>query len=144
MDNAGYDEGRCFTLPQFSNGSGVFAAWMVVPLGWRNWGSSPDFRFGRIIPNRLFPIHVEGVSTRNGEPFDPFLVDIDVPGLDDVNLPFDVDGHSHFPFFVADNADFGPTPPTPRTGNYTYSMAMTDQHGEGWSIDVSFVVRHRC
>ena len=72
------------------------------------------------------------------------LVDIDVPALDgELDPPFDVDGHSHFPFFIADNADFGP-PGIELPGKYRYDMTMVDATGHGWSIFVSFVVRQRC
>ncbi len=135
---------RCFTPEEFSNGEAVIAAWMVIPRGRRNIGSSPDFASGPIIPNSLFPIHVEGVSYRNGKVFDPALVIFDVPALDAaLNPPFDVDGHSHFPFFIADNEDFGPGD-VELPGTYLYDMTMVDATGDGWSIVVSFVVRQRC
>jgi hypothetical protein len=86
----------------------------------------------------------EGISYRNGEVFDRFLVISDVPALDDdLDPPFAVDGHSHFPFFIADNEDFGPGNVEP-PGEYLYDMTMVDATGHGWSIVVSFVVRQRC
>jgi len=98
---------------------------------------------GPIIPNSLFPIHVEGVTTRNGQLFDAALVDFDVPALDAISSPFDVDGHSHFPLFIADNADFGP-PGIDLVGDYTYEMTMLDVNGDGWSITIRFVIRADC
>ena len=39
------------------------------------------------------------------------MTDFDVPPLDAIEPPFDVDGHSHFPVFIADNLDSArPTP----------------------------------
>ena len=67
----------------------------------------------------------------------------DVPALDDVDPPFLVDGHSHFPVFIADNADFGPSG-TPLPGSYTYDLIMLDNSGSGWSIVVSFVIDDSC
>ncbi len=143
VQRAGYDSGTCFTPAEFSNGEAVIAAWMVVPHGRRQTGSSPDFLSGPIIPNARFPIHVEGVTFRNGEVFDAALVDFDVPALDAINPAFDVDGHSHFPFFIADNADFGPAG-IDLPGEYTYEMTMLDVNDDGWTIAIRFVIRARC
>ena len=141
--NAGYETGRCFTPEQFSEGAGIYAVWMVVPDGRRTIGSSPDFARGPIIPNDLFPIHVHAASYRNGQPFATETATFDVPALDDVDPPFLVDGHSHLPVFIADNADFGP-PGTPLPGSYTYDIIMLDNTGSGWSIIVSFVIDASC
>jgi len=97
-----------------------------------------------IIPNSLFPIHVDGITYRDGEVFNPLLFSGDVLALDDqLSPPFDVDGHSHFPLFIADNADFGASGVS-LPGDYTYEITMLDSAGEGWSIEVSFVVREQC
>ena len=142
VDAAGYDTGRSFDTTQFSEGQGIFAAWMVVPGGRRHIGSSPDFDSGPIVPNTLFPIHVEGSSFRNGDVFDAFLADFDVPALDDPSLTpsFEVDGHSHFPVFIADSADFGPQG-IGLPGRYKYELTMLDRLGNGWSITVTFSIR---
>src|SRR4051794_16521529 len=78
------EAGGQFTVADNSNGTGVWLAYMVIPRrrGIAPEGSSPDFAVGPIIPNRLFPIHVRGVSERFGEPFDPLLADFSVPPLD--------------------------------------------------------------
>jgi hypothetical protein len=144
VEAAGYDTGRCFTPDQFSAGTGVFAAWMVVPRGRRHVGSSPDFARGPIIPNSLFPIVTDGIAYRDDEAFDPVLIDeFPLPPLDEVDPPFDVDGHSHFPFFIVTNADFAP-PGTELVGRYVYDMTMIDDTGVGWSINVTFAVRTAC
>jgi hypothetical protein len=130
-----------FTLPEFSSGNGVWLAFMVVPSpGTR--GSSPDFRRGRIIPNELFPIGVVGTLSLRGEPFDPNLANFAVPPLDDPALdpPFAVDGHSHFPVFVASNTDFGVTN-ADSFGPYTFRLTVLDQQGSGWRITARFVVQ---
>jgi hypothetical protein len=138
VDTQRYRERGPFTLPEFSAGNGVWLAWMNVPdPGTR--GSSPDFVSGPVIPNELFPIHVSGFSTHHGERYST-LTDFDVPPLDAVNPPFAVDGHSHFPVFIADNTDFGPADSNP-LGVYIWRLEMVDQQGAGWRIEARFVVR---
>ncbi|WP_423223907.1 hypothetical protein [Candidatus Amarolinea aalborgensis] len=134
----GFHEGVRFNKPEFSNGMGVYLVWMNVPAPGTT-GSSPDFTSGPIIPNWLFPIHVEGSSAHNGAPFS-FLGATDVPKLD-VNLdpPFNVDGHSHFPMFFVDNADFGP-PGAQLRGSYEWTITMTDALGNGWRVEARFTV----
>src|SRR5262249_38663363 len=104
----GLHAGVRFGTSEFSTGQGVYLSWMNVPSP-RTTGPSPDFTSGPIVPNSLFPMHVSGVSYHNNEVFDPFFADFLVPALDaSLTPPFAVDGHSHFPVFTADNADFGP------------------------------------
>jgi hypothetical protein len=135
----GFHEGVHFKSSEFSNGEGVFLVWMNVPDPGTT-GSSPDFSSGSIVPNSLFPMHVLGVSYHNDQVFDPFLADILIPPLDEnLSPPFDVDGHSHFPVFSADNADFGP-PGAKLNGSYRYQYTMTDQSGNGWLIEAHFTV----
>jgi len=56
--------------------------------------------------------------------------------------PFDVDGHSHFPVFFADNADFAlPGQDPDPAGRYFWHMKIVDSHGSGWSMNTTFVVR---
>ena len=138
VDAQGYHERGPFTLSEFSNGNGVWLVWMNVPHPGTQ-GSSPDFLVGPVIPNELFPIHVSGFSTHRGERFST-LTDFDVPPLDAIEPPFDVDGHSHFPVFIADNIDFGPPDANP-FGLYRWQFEMIDQSGAGWRIEARFVVR---
>jgi hypothetical protein len=133
----GYRETMRFRPPEFRKGMGVWTAWMNVPDPGTT-GSSPDFGSGPIIPNELFPIHVTANSTRNGAPYSA-VFDGYVPALDAVNPPFLVDGHSHFPFFLADNADFGP-PGTQVNGTYQWNVTMRDSAGNGWDIQVDFII----
>ena len=144
VSNAGYLQGHVFGAGQFSNGSGVYLAYMVVPSPTsQSVGSSPDFSQGPIVPNALFPIHITGVTDRNSTTYDPFLANFDVPALNTLTTPctaYDVDGSSHFPIFLADNSDFGP-PGTKLPGAYTYSVTMRDATGAGWSILARFTVR---
>src|SRR4030095_12367251 len=136
VSNLGFDEGVRFARSQFSQGQGVWLAWMNVPAPGTT-GSSPDFASGPIIPNALFPIHFSGNNVHNGKPFS-FLGAADVPPLDaNLNPPFDVDGHSHFPVFFADNADFGPSGANLH-GSYEFQIEIIDQAGNGWGLTGTF------
>ena len=144
VSSLGLDRGGQFTVEDFSDGNGVWLAYMVVPRsgGSAPKGSSPDFDFGPIIPNSLFPIDVTGSAERFGEPFS-VLAAFSVPPLDaSLDPPFDVDGHSHFPIFIADNIDFALTPVDP-AGRYEWTLRMLDQTGNGWKITVRFVIREK-
>jgi hypothetical protein len=139
----GFEEGRVFGASEFSDANGIYFVWMNVPDP-GSTGSSPDFASGPIIPNTLFPITITGVSTRNNKVFDPALANFEVPPLDDPRLtpPFDVEGHSHFPFFIGEATVFGPGDVGP-AGNYKYTVTMTDQQGNGWTIHAHFVVKKK-
>lgn len=131
-----------FTVEDFSDGSGIWLAYMVIPRrpGSAPKGSSPDFEVGPIIPNSLFPIDLTGFAERFDEPFS-VLVDFSVPPLDaSLDPPFDVDGHSHLPIFIADSIDFGPAGVDPG-GRYEWTIRMLDQTGSGWEITAKFVIR---
>lgn len=136
-----YPSRRNFSVAEFSNGQAVYVVWMNVAHPGTT-GSSPDFASGPIIPHSLFPIHVAGTAFRNGRVWDPFLGTFDVPALNAVNPPFNVDGHSHFPLFFADNMDFAP-PNTNATGDYEFRVRMTDTSGNGWDIRARFKVSNR-
>jgi hypothetical protein len=82
---------------------------------------------------------VFGFSTHRGRRFS-VLSDFALPPLTPAIDPrFDVDGYSHFPFFVYDSVDFGPPDANP-IGRYTWHLTMLDQHHEGWRIRVRFSV----
>jgi hypothetical protein len=125
-------------------GNGVYLVTMIVPEPGVT-GRSPDFASGPIVPNSLFPLSVDGIATRNGETFDPILVQgLEIPPLDESVAPqfAGVEGHSHIPLFIADNQFFGPAN-TPPEGRYRYEIAMRDQVGNGWDITAQFVVRKK-
>jgi hypothetical protein len=139
LDIMNFKDAAVFAVSNFTTPKGVWAVWMTVPNPGTT-GSSPDFTSGPIIPNTLFPIHVEGQTFRNNQLWDPYLGSFDVPPLTDkLSCPFSVDGHSHFPVFFADTSSFGPGGPV--TGNYQFRIKMTDAAGNGWSITVYFTVR---
>jgi hypothetical protein len=142
IKNAGYRGGPIFTRSQFSNGNGVYFVYMVVPKpGTKSIGSSPDFSRGPIIPNSLFPISLAGVTNRNGVVSDANLAAFPIPALNSSAFtpPFNVDGSSHFPIFIADNADFQ-VAPNNLPGLYSYSIQMRDSAGNGWNISAYFLI----
>jgi hypothetical protein len=145
VDANGLQDRHSFPASAFSAelGNGVYLVWMLVPDPGVT-GRSPDFSSGPIIPNSLFPIVVSGIATRNGQPFDPFLVPgLVVPPLDERVAPqfAGMEGHSHLPIFIADNQAFAIDPNTPLTGRYRYELTMRDQAGNGWDITAQFIVR---
>jgi hypothetical protein len=133
----GFREGVRFDRTEFSNGAGIWLVWMNVPAPGAV-GSSPDFVSGPIIPNSLFPISVFAENVHNGRLFS-VVAAFDVPAMDAIVPPFAVDGHSHFPIFIADNADFGPAGANLR-GSYHFRISMVDQFGNGWRIVAHFAV----
>lgn len=135
---AGYQEGRAFRASDFSDGAGIWLAFMAIPFPGTT-GSSPDFASGPIIPNSIFPIHFVAYDYHNGHVFST-AADFDLPPLDaTLNPPFNVDGHSHIPLFLADNADFGP-PGANLSGEYLYHSTLTDATGNGWTVQARFTV----
>ncbi len=139
LASLGFHQGVRFTRAEFSEGMGVWVVWMVVPAPGTT-GSSPDFPSGPVIPNSLFPIHVKAITNHLGKPFNPYTAEFDVPPLDQsLNPPFSVDGHSHFPIFIADNLDFGPASVKIR-GSYNFKITMVDAAGNGWLIKAHFTV----
>ncbi|MEZ4769989.1 MAG: hypothetical protein R2844_16340 [Caldilineales bacterium] len=133
----GYRETVRFRPSELRNGNAIWTAWMNVPYPGTT-GSSPDFESGAIIPNEIFPIEVTAVSTRNGAPYSN-VFEGSVPPLSPAIWYPPVDGHSHFPFFLADNSDFGP-PHTQVNGSYRWDVTMRDSEGNGWDIEVTFLI----
>ncbi len=139
LDIMNFKDSPVFHVRDFSPPNGVWAVWMTVPAPGTT-GSSPDFKSGPIIPNTLFPIHVAGETYRNNQLWNPYLGTFDVPPLTpQLSCPFNVDGHSHFPIFNADNSSFGPGGPI--TGYYQFRITMMDVTGNGWFITVGFTVQ---
>lgn len=140
----GIDEKQVFSTAEFNGdghlgaGNGVFLAFMVIadpdnaPVGVTPDGVTP------MIPNQLFGLSFDSVVLRNGVAFDHFA--FDVPPLDgNLDPPFHVDGHSHFPLFVEEDAGFLPLG-TPLEGHYEFRVLLRDQEGNGYSITSSWTV----
>ena len=135
VDANGLVDRHSFPASAFSDelGNGIYLVWMIVPDPGVT-GRSPDFASGPIIPNSLFPLVVTGIATRNGQPFDPFLVPgLEAPPLDESVAPqfAGVEGHSHLPIFIADNHAFAIDPNTPLGGRYRYEITCAIRRETG-------------
>ena len=132
----GYIEGTTFTTEQYSNGSGVYFVFMLLPSTGSPAGSSPDFASGPILANAVFPLTISGVTFTNGTLNDP-LAEFAVPAINLVPGFEGLDGYSHIPFFFADNFDFASRPVT---GGYEYRVSVLDESGNGYNIVAGFDV----
>jgi hypothetical protein len=132
----GYVEGSSFTTAQYSNGSGVWLTFMLVPGAGSAAGSSPDFASGPILPNATFPMAFDGGTYTNGV-LNAVLGTFEVPAINVVPGFEDLDGHSHIPMFFADNFDFAFSPVS---GSYEYRISLLDAAGNGYQIVAAFEV----
>lgn len=149
VDNLGFVEKVAFRSEEFSGGNGVWLVWMNIPDPGTT-GSSPDFASGPIIPNSLFPIENCTTVTRDdGKKDGPGCFSVP-PLTAKIDPRFrQLDGHSHFPVFLAETAEFFPpfsdTAPFCGSGsgkgNYQYNVTITDQQGNGWEIVARFKIR---
>jgi hypothetical protein len=129
----GYPERTMFSAAEFSNGLGVYLAYMIIPGPGSAIGSSQDDPSGPIVSNALQPIHSVYSTFRNGVLFK------DVEMYDTiVNAGFE--GYSHIPHFFANNFDFASDPSTGILGSYEYRIEVTDASGSGWTISAPFQV----
>ena len=137
LAGSGFKQGTIYTVEDFKLPNAVWVGFMVVAGPGAPQGSSPDYLLGPIIPG---PINVPFAATyRNGELFDS-ASGLSVPPLREVDPPFDVDGHSHFPYFWADAFDWAPPGVTDPKGNYEFIIQMRDTGGNGWDITADFTV----
>jgi hypothetical protein len=137
MAPAGFVDQSSFTPAEFRQG--VYLAWMNVPRkDMTPAGSSPDFNHGPIIPNELFPIHVQIQYSRDGV-LDDATSAFDVPALDSSPNAAPVDGYSHFPMWTNDSA--GSYDEKNAAASYAWAITMVDAGGHGWHIAVPFEVR---
>jgi len=144
---AGYKEGNVFTVAEFSPLAGVILTWMNVagpnaPVGTDPAvPDTPDYDIGPTISNDLFPITGLYTVRRNGELYEP--TDDTNPPLpplgDNINPPFDVEGYSHFPFYLAGSTLFA-DPSQPAVGDYNYNVKLQDQAGNGYVIEADFSI----
>ncbi len=137
-----WTDAAVFTLPQFSKGNAVMLTFMVVPLGGGlgTLGATPDYPSGLMIPNSICPIELTIESLAGGQPFSA-PVTYAVPALDgNLDPPFPgIDGHSHFPNFFFDAAEFA-NPGVDVFGAHEYRLQARDQLGNGWDIVATFEV----
>ncbi|HEY6134412.1 MAG TPA: PEP-CTERM sorting domain-containing protein [Rubrivivax sp.] len=138
---AGIAEKTVFTVNEFDGnlGFGVFLPLMVIadpvnaPIGLTPDGNTP------MIPNSIFPMTLRYVISQNGVPFDVGGFPI-VPALDgNLDPPFAVDGHSHFPLFLEEDSTFL-APGMGLPGAYDFHFQLLDTRGNGYVITSSFEV----
>lgn len=135
-----FHESMTFDLPEMSGANGITLVFMVVPLPGGAIGRTPDSLEGPMIPNALFPFtgptrsFVDGMSFSDDFP-------LSVPPLDNsLNPSFpNIDGHSHFPFFLTDGEVFAHPGVSP-IGLHEYRIGMRDQLENGWDISATFRV----
>jgi hypothetical protein len=140
--NLGFAEKVEFSSKEFSRGNGVYLVWMNIPDPGTT-GSSPDFASGPIIPNSLFPIETCTTVTRDDGARDGPSCFLVPPLTEEIDSRFrDLDGHSHFPVFLAETAEFFPPFPDPHPqGDYQYEVEITDQEENGWKIVARFEIK---
>jgi hypothetical protein len=135
----GFVDSTTFPAADYSNGTGVFLAFMIVPGPGSPTGSSPDFTSGPIIPNAIFPLMFAAGTFTNGTFNDISASPFQVPAVDQIDERFvGLDGYSHVPFFLGDNFDFATQEFI--TGNYEYRISLLDAAGDGYQIVVPFSV----
>ncbi|MFO0555899.1 MAG: hypothetical protein U0271_46405 [Polyangiaceae bacterium] len=127
----GYEEHSTWPFADGALPKAILSVWMMVPSAGAPTGSSPDFASGPIIPNTIFPIHVQVDAYADGVMLQGYSYAFNVPPLDaSLDPPFNVDGHSHFPMFDAGAFDGLPSIP----GTLETHIVMTDAAGDGWTL----------
>jgi hypothetical protein len=61
-----------------------------------------------------------------------------VLALDEIDPPFDVEGHSHIPIFFVESLDF--VPGKQPVGSYELTVTLRDASGNGWDATADFQV----
>jgi len=139
VTSLGLKEQSVFPISDFSNGRGPVGMFMIVADG-STTGSSPDFASGPIIPNSLFPITFALADKKGGVDFSA-PGSLPVPSHTTLDPAFaNLDGTSHLPFFLFDNADFALDPKAPLAGSYQFEAKATDSAGNGYNIVIPFTV----
>lgn len=137
LATAGFHEGTQFTPAEYSNGNGVYLAYMLVPTTSAPTGSSPDYASGPIIPNTSLPIHVSFTTYQDGVAAGT-TSELDIPPTGGVGFP-GVAGYSHIPGFLIDAFEGDPFVPG-IVGNYEYRATVLDAAGNGFAINAAFEV----
>jgi hypothetical protein len=132
---AGFVNSTTFSTADYSNGTGVILAFMLVPGPTAPTGSSPDFASGPIISNSILPLTFDALTVTNG--IDNDTSSFQVPTTDVAGLP-GLNGYSHIPLFLADNFDFSLLPTI--AGDYEYRISLLDASGNGYEIVAPFAV----
>jgi hypothetical protein len=133
LADLGFKPGSVFSTAEALWPNVILGLWMVVPSAGAPIGSSPDFEHGAIIPHTIFPIHVNVDFYPHGAANPVAFGSFDVPALDTIEPPINVEGHSHFPIYVG----FQWSHP----GHHFMDVTMTDNEGNGWEIKQTFVLQ---
>jgi hypothetical protein len=141
ISHAGFREDTQFRLSEFLEPNGIWFVWMNVPDKGAPSGRSVDSERGPIIPNSLFPMHLEWDVYHDGVK-DGETSTYDRPPLPQVNPPFDVEGDSHYPQFLIINESADGSARV-KAGHWEHRATLTDATGNGWIIEVRFKVKAR-
>lgn len=133
----GWRDESIFTTAEASTPSAIFSMFMVVPSAGAPTGRTPDAADGPMIPHAVFPIHTYFDYTTDDKAVLGGDFEFDVPRLDMIDPPYEVDGHSHFPIYDGRYVDIEPA-----LGEvYRTHIVMTDATGSGWDIKYGFIAR---
>lgn len=131
----GLVEHTTFSLAEGSAPNGIVSTWMMLPTADAPLGSSPDGGAVPILPNAIFPIHVQIDAYSGDAPLSAYTHEFDVPALDaKLNPPFAVEGYSHLPMITA--SYLGGLPSVP--GTLETHVRMTDAAGDGWELTLTY------
>ena len=133
MDISNFQDSLVFKVADFNLPNAIYVMWMNVPSPGTT-GSSPDFQSGPIIPNTIFPITLTGAAYRDGKFFFDWGHGTVPPLTDQLSCPFQVDGHSHFPYYMWDWEGI--------PGHFDWQLKMVDTTGNGWLINIKFTVHN--
>lgn len=132
----GYVDHKTFTKADCWLPKAILIAYMVVPTAGAPMGASPDGAMTPIIPNSIFPISVSVAAFQNNVEVPDYGYGFDVPPLDDqLDPPFNVDGHSHFPLFDVTAMDGIPDYP----GTIENRVHIEDATGDGYDLVFTYV-----
>jgi hypothetical protein len=131
----GLRTGSLFSTAEATWPNAILSLWMVVPSASAPLGSSPDFDRGAVIPHTIVPINVNVDLYMGGAANPEFNFGFDVPALDTIDPPINVEGHSHFPIFTYVSWDQA------EAGRHFLDTTITDNEGNGWKVKQTFVLQ---
>lgn len=131
----GINPGHKFHVADWTAPMGLILSACIVPGEGAPIGRSPDFDSGPIIPDSLFPMHIDADLAEGGF-LDDGDLDGDQPPISQVLPGTDAQGWSHLPFNIAENTSFIDG----HRGGYDYLITMTDATGSGWTFHLTFTI----
>jgi hypothetical protein len=135
----GYQPKTEFTVAEYTPPEGLALFCMMLPTASSTTGATFDGDGLPLIPHTLFPILDVISVTRDGQPYG-VDANVELPSFVDLGLPNAGEGVSHYILRDLQSKDFADAA-IPATGSYVWSQTMTDSTGNGWRIDVPFVVQ---